>query len=171
MKSTGITRRIDELGRIVIPKEVRKNLGIREGEFLEIFVDDNKIILQKQMAISSGINFLSSILDIVLNIYELNIIVTDRDSIIYSKDKNMLKSKISKNVIRLMDSREVYSSLNYETLQITDVKYEGYFYILPIIVDADILGLIILYDINPIEEEKKKLMIFMQKLICNYLSI
>lgn len=171
MKSTGVTRRIDELGRIVIPKEVRKNLGIREGEFLEIFVDDNKIILQKQMAIFRSMNFLASVFDIVLNIYELNIIVTDRDSIIFDSDKKNLKSKISQKMIKLMDYREIYQSLNYETLQITDESYEGYFYILPIIVDTDILGLIILYDINPIDEEKKKLMNFIQKIICNYLSI
>ncbi len=171
MKSTGVTRRIDELGRIVIPKEIRKNLGIREGEFLGIFVEDNKIILQKQMAIESSLCFLSNILDILLNIYDLDIIVTDRDSIIYSKDKNMLKSKISKNMIRLMDSREIYSSLSCETISITDKIYEGYFYILPVIVDTDILGLIILHDIQSIDEEKKKLMNFIQKLICNYLSI
>ena len=47
MKSTGVIRRIDELGRIVIPKEIRKNLNIREGENLEIVVNDNNITLIK----------------------------------------------------------------------------------------------------------------------------
>ncbi|EDZ49284.1 MULTISPECIES: AbrB/MazE/SpoVT family DNA-binding domain-containing protein [Bacillus] len=47
MKATGVTRRIDELGRIVLPKELRRTLGIVEKDPMEIFVEDEKIILQK----------------------------------------------------------------------------------------------------------------------------
>ena len=47
MKATGIVRRIDDLGRIVIPKEIRRNLGIREGEAMEIFLENNRICLEK----------------------------------------------------------------------------------------------------------------------------
>lgn len=47
MKSTGIVRKVDELGRIVIPKELRRTLNIEEGTPIEIFVDGNQIILQK----------------------------------------------------------------------------------------------------------------------------
>ncbi|PEC13717.1 AbrB/MazE/SpoVT family DNA-binding domain-containing protein [Bacillus thuringiensis] len=47
MKATGVTRRVDELGRIVLPKELRKTLGIVEKDPIEIFVEDEKIILQK----------------------------------------------------------------------------------------------------------------------------
>ena len=48
MKATGVVRRIDELGRIVIPKEIRKTLRIREGENLEIFLDDQENIVLKK---------------------------------------------------------------------------------------------------------------------------
>ncbi|PGT07205.1 AbrB/MazE/SpoVT family DNA-binding domain-containing protein [Bacillus cereus] len=47
MKSTGVTRKIDELGRIVLPKELRRTLGIAEKDPMEIFVEEEKIILQK----------------------------------------------------------------------------------------------------------------------------
>lgn len=47
MRSTGIVRRIDDLGRIVIPKETRRVLGIKEGDSLEIFTEDENIILKK----------------------------------------------------------------------------------------------------------------------------
>ena len=47
LKATGVVRRIDELGRLVIPKEIRRTLRIREGESLEVFVDSNSIILKK----------------------------------------------------------------------------------------------------------------------------
>ncbi|WP_085833528.1 AbrB/MazE/SpoVT family DNA-binding domain-containing protein [Clostridium merdae] len=47
MKSTGMVRPIDQFGRVVIPKEIRKNLSIEIGTQLEIFVDNNRIVLQK----------------------------------------------------------------------------------------------------------------------------
>ena len=47
MKATGIVRRIDDLGRIVIPKEIRRNMGIREGEAMEIFLEDNYVCFKK----------------------------------------------------------------------------------------------------------------------------
>ncbi|KOS70368.1 AbrB/MazE/SpoVT family DNA-binding domain-containing protein [Lysinibacillus sp. NPDC097287] len=49
MKSTGIVRKVDELGRVVIPIELRRTLGIAEKDALEIYVDDDKIILKKYM--------------------------------------------------------------------------------------------------------------------------
>ena len=47
MKATGIIRRINDLGRIVIPKEIRRNIGLREGDAMEIFLEDNRICLEK----------------------------------------------------------------------------------------------------------------------------
>ncbi|MCG7337488.1 AbrB/MazE/SpoVT family DNA-binding domain-containing protein [Sporosarcina sp. ACRSM] len=49
MKSTGIVRKVDELGRVVIPIELRRTLGIEQKDALEIYVDDDKIILKKYM--------------------------------------------------------------------------------------------------------------------------
>ena len=49
MKSTGIVRKVDELGRVVIPIELRRTLGIAEKDALEIYVDDDKIVLKKYM--------------------------------------------------------------------------------------------------------------------------
>lgn len=48
MKATGIIRRIDDLGRIVIPKEIRRNMNIREGDPMEIYLDgDNRVVFEK----------------------------------------------------------------------------------------------------------------------------
>ncbi|WP_079479688.1 AbrB/MazE/SpoVT family DNA-binding domain-containing protein [Halobacillus salinus] len=49
MKSTGIVRKVDELGRVVIPIELRRNLGINEKDPLEIYIDDNKVVLKKHV--------------------------------------------------------------------------------------------------------------------------
>ena len=57
MNDTGITRKIDELGRIVIPKEIRRTLGIKDGENMQIFVDQNLICLKKYSFFSSLKNF------------------------------------------------------------------------------------------------------------------
>lgn len=58
MKTTGITRRIDELGRIVIPKEIRKNMHLKTGELLEIFLNDDTIMLKKFSLINKKEEFL-----------------------------------------------------------------------------------------------------------------
>ena len=65
MKTTGVIRRIDELGRIVIPKEIRKNLRIKNGESVEIFVEGDSIILKKFSQIESlenvSVNYVSAV--------------------------------------------------------------------------------------------------------------
>ena len=84
MKATGVVRRIDELGRIVIPKEIRKTLRIKEGENLEIFIDDKENVVLKKYSLMNKIedfaqNFTDSInsllkhnINIVLNIFIIN---------------------------------------------------------------------------------------------------
>lgn len=47
MKATGMARRVDDLGRIVIPKEIRKTLRIQEGDPMEIYISDNRVVFQK----------------------------------------------------------------------------------------------------------------------------
>ena len=59
MKSTGVVRRIDELGRIVIPKEIRKNFRIKEGENLEIFINDNETIIIEINYIENNVNVIA----------------------------------------------------------------------------------------------------------------
>ncbi|SHJ13624.1 transcriptional regulator, AbrB family [Clostridium cavendishii DSM 21758] len=63
MKSTGIVRKVDELGRIVIPKETRKLLFINEGDSLEIFKDENTLFLKKY---SPGCNFCGNMKNLTL---------------------------------------------------------------------------------------------------------
>lgn len=172
MKSTGIVRRIDELGRIVIPKEIRKSLGIREGENLEIFIDENKIVLQKQMIMDSAKQITEKLVSLVLDIYDINIIVTNRESVIIStNDVFNVNDKISNKLVKIMESRQVYDSLQNESLLITDIELNAYFYMIPIIVDADVIGLIIITDNLKICNEKKKIIKLLEKIINNLLSI
>ena len=83
MKATGIVRRIDDLGRVVIPKEIRRTLRIREGDPLEIFVDrDGEVILKKYSPIGELGDFAQEYAE---SLYESTghiTIITDRDAVI-----------------------------------------------------------------------------------------
>ena len=72
MKQTGVTRKIDELGRIVIPKEIRKNLGIRDGESLEIYTSDDSIILKKYYEVKKLEDVCDKLCEMIKNIYDVN---------------------------------------------------------------------------------------------------
>ena len=97
MKSTGVVRKIDELGRIVIPKEIRRTLGIRDGENLEIYIEEDKIILQKQMVIESVQDISKQLIAILNDIYDYNFLITDRDSVITGNKefKDLINTHIS----------------------------------------------------------------------------
>ena len=82
MKTTGVVRRIDELGRIVIPKEIRKNLRIKNGDSMEIFLNDEEIVLKKYSPIESLENVLINYVDSFNQVMKHNIIITDRDKVI-----------------------------------------------------------------------------------------
>ena len=60
MKATGIVRRVDDLGRVVIPKEIRRTMNIREGEALEIFIEDKKVIFQKYIPFEENLSEVSA---------------------------------------------------------------------------------------------------------------
>ena len=69
MKATGVVRRIDDLGRIVIPKEIRRNFKINEGDSIEIFVDNNGIVLKKYSLLDDMVEIASNLVDVVRKIY------------------------------------------------------------------------------------------------------
>ena len=74
MKATGVVRRIDDLGRIVIPKEIRRNFKINEGDSLEIFVDSVGIILKKYSLLDNMVKNATILVDSVAKIYQKNIL-------------------------------------------------------------------------------------------------
>lgn len=82
MKHTKITRRIDELGRIVIPKEIRNNLNIKNGENIEISVDDNNILLSKYSLLKNNWSNLDKIVEIISRSFNLSIKIFDRENLI-----------------------------------------------------------------------------------------
>ena len=84
MKETGVVRRLDELGRVVIPKEIRKRLKINNGDMVDIFVSNDKIVLQKYNPFSSDLLPISAMITAVKNVYECDITIFDKSKIICS---------------------------------------------------------------------------------------
>ena len=97
MKATGVVRRIDDLGRIVIPKEIRRNLRIRDGESLEIFVDGDNIVLKKYSIMKNIDEYASNLVDSLYSLVKKSVVITDCDSVIACSGnvKGLLNKSIS----------------------------------------------------------------------------
>ena len=149
MKATGIVRKIDDLGRIVIPKEIRKNLKINEGDNIEIFVDTNDVVLKKYSFLNSMAEFSKKLVDSFYKIYNKDIIITDKDKIIaVSKNFSMyLNKNISSSIRHNINNRNCI----YDSSEIAS-DFSSIYYLLPIIVDSDAIGSIIVLD-NDVSEK------------------
>lgn len=150
MKATGIVRRIDDLGRVVIPKEIRRTLRIREGDPLEIFVDrDGEVILKKYSPIGELGDFAKEFADSLYENLNHITLISDRDSIIavsgVSK-KEYLDKPIGEIVERSMENRKtIFEPNNSEATIIKDqIEEFSSFVIAPIISSGDPIGTVIL---------------------------
>ncbi len=148
MKATGVVRRIDDLGRIVIPKEIRKTLRIKEGDPLEIFTEkDGDIILKKYSPIGELSNFATEYVDSLNKITGHISVITDRDTVIAvsgTSKKDILEQKISSDLEKVFDTRQKFVGDGNNSIFITEkgnrekeIKPQV---IVPIISDGDVIG-------------------------------
>lgn len=145
MKSTGITRKIDELGRVVIPKEIRRNLGIRDGESLEIFTDEDSIILKKHSQMERFEDLGAKLGEIINAIFKVDVIITDREKVIVgTNNKDLIDKKINKDLIYLIDNREELVENENRSMEFDNISINGKFTIVPIIASIDSLGLVVI---------------------------
>ncbi|WP_291571020.1 stage V sporulation protein T [Clostridium sp. UBA4548] len=110
MKATGIVRRIDDLGRVVIPKEIRRTLRIREGDPLEIFTDrEGGVILKKYSPIEELSEFSKEYSEALQQTIGHIVIISDKDNLISvsgSPKKEYLEKKVSSELEKIMNSRK-----------------------------------------------------------------
>ena len=112
MKATGIVRRIDDLGRVVIPKEIRRTMRIREGDPLEIFTDnDGEVIFKKYSPIGELSSITGQYAEVLARGTGLAVIITDRDSVIACAGisrKEVIDRRVSQSLESIMEKRENY---------------------------------------------------------------
>ena len=112
MKATGIVRRIDDLGRVVIPKEIRRTMRIREGDPLEIYTTrDGEVIFKKYSLIGGLEEFAAQFCDTLSRSTDFSAAVTDRDAVIAiagAGKKELLGKPVSPALEQVMDQRGLY---------------------------------------------------------------
>ena len=158
MKATGVVRRIDELGRIVIPKEIRKTLRIKEGENLEIFIDDKQnVVLKKYSLLNKIEDFAQNFTDSVNYFLKHNIIITDNDSVIAVSGKYKKKyvnKSISSYLENLLFRREKsLEKYNKKIAIINDEEIEVTYATSTIISNGDVAGLVVIFDDEAVIDE------------------
>lgn len=152
MKATGVVRRIDDLGRIVIPKEIRRTLRLREGTPLEIFTDrEGEIILKKYSPMAELGAFASQCAEALAQGSGHMICVTDRDQVLAvagGLKKDCLQKPLSRQLEQFLDSREVRSAVRggkdfVEPTEggLEEAEAET---IAPILCQGDVIGTVIL---------------------------
>ncbi len=112
MKATGIVRRIDDLGRVVIPKEIRRTMRIREGDPLEIYTDrEGEVIFKKYSPIGELTGFAAQYAETLHKICSMAVIICDRDAVIASAGvsrKEYADRRLSDELERIIESRSLY---------------------------------------------------------------
>ena len=159
MKATGVVRRIDDLGRVVIPKEIRKTLRIKEGDPLEIFTDrEGQVILKKYSPIGELSEFATGYAETLAKTTGHIACITDKDTVIAvsgGSKKEYLEQDLSKELEEVMENKEVYTSKenNEIALPVTKNDNKDKIYnsqvIYPIISDGDVIGSVILMSKEP----------------------
>ena len=154
MKATGIVRRIDELGRVVVPKEIRRTLRIREGDPLEIFTDrDGEVILKKYSPIRELDDFAKEYAESMYLSSGHIVCVTDKDSVIAvagAPKKDFLGRPIHSEVDKIIAEREktlITRGSNRRPIPICADEQDGSAYsaqvIVPIISAGDVIGAVL----------------------------
>lgn len=158
MKATGIVRRIDELGRVVIPKEIRRTLRIREGDPLEIFTDrEGEVILKKYSPIGELGDFAKEYAESIFHALNRTAIICDKDTVIAvsgGSRKEYMERAVHEDVERCMEEREklVITAGQGEMQGIIDgddpSRYTAQV-IVPILAAGDAIGAVVMVSREP----------------------
>ena len=152
MKATGIVRRIDDLGRVVIPKEIRRTLRIREGDPLEIFTDrEGEIILKKYSPIGELGTFAKEYAESLAQTAGHITCIVDKDQVIAisgGAKRDFMEKHISQALEKAISTRNVLSATRSDAhfVPVLDEDVEGVYsheLITPIVCEGDVLGAIL----------------------------
>ena len=150
MKATGIVRRIDDLGRVVIPKEIRRTMRIREGDPLEIYTDnDGEVIFKKYSPLGELGTFAVQYAEVLHKTSGYAVVVCDRDHVIAVAGipkKELLERRVSSALEDHMEQRKPFHCVSTDSPRLQPVEGVDRFAIsgAPIITSGDVCGSIML---------------------------
>lgn len=150
MKATGIVRRIDDLGRVVIPKEIRRTLRIREGDPLEIFTDtEGGVIFKKYSPVGEMSGFASQYAEVLSKTANFPVLVCDSDHVIAAAGvsrKEYLERRVSPELEEYMHARRNFVSQKPGTAPMQPVEgmNKPAIVVYPIIASSDVTGAVVL---------------------------
>ena len=150
MKATGIVRRIDELGRIVIPKEIRRTMRIREGDPLEIYTSpDGEVIFKKYSPVGEISSTASQYVDVLSKVGGLPAVICDRDHVIAvsgMSKKEIIERRVSGSLEDLIEQRKSYVFKNGEQKRLNPIEGVDRYAIAcsPILASGDVNGAVIM---------------------------
>ncbi len=157
MKTIGVVRRIDDLGRVVIPKEIRKTLKIKDGESVEIFIESDNIVLKKYHPLDGVPNFYKDYVESIHSELGGNVMITDRDKIVAISGelkKDYYDKPISKQLEDIIHSRSVVICREKSDVSIAqDYTVDGSYVIAPVISNGDEIGAVIILFINKLIDD------------------
>lgn len=142
-KNCGLIECVDQMGKVQIPREIRKLLNILEGQKVTISADNNKIIIEKYMPMQSLCNWQEIIISALSSVIEHEIILTDDKQVLYSNKKKYINKELSNEAIELIFKREVVIKKEDSNMVNIFVNLDCDFcceLVVPIIKDNDILG-------------------------------
>lgn len=147
MKATGIVRRIDDLGRVVIPKEIRRTMHIRDGDPLEIYTDrEGEVIFKKYSPVGELTEFASQYAETLRRVCDLNVIVCDRDAVIAFAGvpkKDFAEKPISSELEAILETRKLYVRAPGERKCPASAEMTSEYFIsvaAPMICEGDLVG-------------------------------
>jgi len=153
MKATGVVRRVDELGRIVVPKEIRKNLRIRTGTPLEIFIDaTGSVVFKKHSAVAELADFAAQVAEAISATSEVNALVVDMDRVVAAsgdKKRDYAESIISNELEEIVSNRKVVLLNKSSEARLVAVKRDetanySSMVVCPILANGDCYGAVVL---------------------------
>ncbi len=137
MNIAGMVRRIDELGRVVIPKEIRRTLRIKEGEEMTVsLLDEDTVVMRKFSPLRVYTDRARDYRAIIEKTISREVIILDKDSVISAKDKALLVKKPTEAMLNALVERKAV----YITAGIVSGAQAHDYYLMPIVLGGDVLG-------------------------------
>ena len=149
MKATGIVRRIDDLGRVVIPKEIRRTMRIREGDPLEIFTSNGEVIFKKYSPMGEMVSAAADLASALSGGCELTVAICDRDHCIAvggGLKKNLLEKAVSSDLEKICEERKTFINRENKEIFALEGVNKKICTAVPVIAAGDIIGCVVLLE-------------------------